>query len=153
MCGRSARLIALVVVVLGCVMRWSVLAAASLACALSTATPPPSADRRSRGLLDRTARSVVALSAAHPRLQHAIRRVLFSKRAIVPCPQWTVSYNASGPAAPAVMGSWTLAHAWEGASFFEGWTWFTEKDPTDGDVDYIGRDEAMAGASPVLRLS
>ncbi|ODN83771.1 hypothetical protein L198_07667 [Cryptococcus wingfieldii CBS 7118] len=39
---------------------------------------------------------------------------------------------------------WEVQIAYEGQTFFDGWNWFTEDDPSNGLVNYVGRSKAFS---------
>ncbi|GAA5861811.1 hypothetical protein JCM3774_001310 [Rhodotorula dairenensis] len=56
----------------------------------------------------------------------------------------TSTETAEAPEAtgPPAAGPYKLTRSYSGATFFDGWQFFTQVDPTEGQVDYVSREEA-----------
>ncbi|KAF7986223.1 hypothetical protein HWV62_38669 [Athelia sp. TMB] len=52
--------------------------------------------------------------------------------------------SSSGGAAPTSASSWQLKESHQGSDFFNGWSFFTGNDPTNGAVTYIDQDTAQS---------
>ncbi|GAA5982014.1 hypothetical protein JCM10908_004703 [Rhodotorula pacifica] len=55
----------------------------------------------------------------------------------------TTSSKAPVASPSASAGPYKLTKEYSGANFFDGWQFFTEEDPTEGQVEYVSRSEAQ----------
>ncbi|CCM01312.1 uncharacterized protein FIBRA_03361 [Fibroporia radiculosa] len=56
----------------------------------------------------------------------------------------TTSASASSATSTAASSPWKLKQEYQGNSFFDGWTFFTASDPTDGTVQYVDQSTATS---------
>jgi len=56
----------------------------------------------------------------------------------------STSSASASPSASAISTPWKLVEEHNGSDFFEGWTFFTAADPTDGVVDYLDASDAAS---------
>ncbi|PCH33206.1 glycoside hydrolase family 16 protein [Wolfiporia cocos MD-104 SS10] len=57
----------------------------------------------------------------------------------------TATASGSSPSSTSTSSSpWKLKQAYQGNSFFDGWSFFTASDPTDGTVEYVGQSTAAS---------
>jgi len=50
----------------------------------------------------------------------------------------------AGPGPTASSSPWKLVSSYQGNSFFDGWDFFTDPDPTEGNVQYIDQNTAVS---------
>ncbi|KAF8912952.1 concanavalin A-like lectin/glucanase domain-containing protein [Gymnopilus junonius] len=55
----------------------------------------------------------------------------------------TVTATKTGPSPTASSSPWKLISSYQGNSFFDGWDFFTDPDPTEGIVQYIDQNTAV----------
>jgi len=56
----------------------------------------------------------------------------------------TATASASSPSGTVASSPWQLKQAYQGNSFFDGWSFFTAADPTDGTVQYVDQSTAQS---------
>ncbi|EED82529.1 hypothetical protein POSPLDRAFT_112923 [Postia placenta Mad-698-R] len=56
----------------------------------------------------------------------------------------TATASASSPSGTVASSPWKVKQSYEGDSFFDGWSFFTASDPTDGTVQYVDQSTAQS---------